>query len=289
MKRALAFEPRSITLAVGRSLVAVAELVVVVFTPDADLFLGAAGEPPRPRCDGLSAVSLWCVGSPAMPTTAYRFVSIAVLLLVASGYRPRWTCIPHWYVTFSLSLAAYISNGGEQAARLLTLLLIPLCIGDCRRWQWQRPDAPLSPTWRGVGYAGHLAIRGQVVLIYGDAVIGKLREPEWLDGTAMHYIFQSAYFGAPSGLMTLLESRLLAGWSIPTITWTALAAEAFIAFSAFGNQAVRRWALAAGVGLHGGIVAALGLISFGLVMIALLAVACSDGVRGGRRATCVVD
>lgn len=136
-----------------------------------------------------------------------------------------------------------------------------------------------SPVWAGTGYAGHLMLCGQVVLIYGDAVIAKLREPDWLNGAAMHYIFQNACFVAPSGLMALLETRFLGAWSILTITWATLAIEAFIAISAFGSPTVRRYAFAAGIGLHCGIAAALGLISFGMVMIGLLAVACNGIAR----------
>ena len=77
--------------------------------------------------------------------------------------------------------------------------------------------------WRGAGYAGHLMIRGQVAVIYGEALVTKLREPEWLNGTAMHYIFQNAYYGAPPALTTFVESAPLASWAIPTITWATLA------------------------------------------------------------------
>lgn len=273
MTRALVFEPRSVALAVGRSLVAVAGLVLLVLTPDDDLFPGVRGGPSGLRCTGLSSVSLWCVGSGALPMDAARAVAVVVLLIVASGYRPRWTCVPHWYVTASLGLATSVTNGGEQAARLLTLLLIPLCLGDRRRWQWTTRAPALPPVWRGSGYAGHLAIRMQVVLIYGDAVVAKVREPEWLDGTAMHYIVQNAYFGAATWLVELLGSPLLDGWSIRVVTWASLALEAFIAVSALGAMRIRRWGLVAGIGLHGAIMVALGLIGFGLIMIALLCAA----------------
>jgi sporulation delaying protein B len=269
--RALAFEPRSTALAAGRSLVAVAQVTAIGFTADADLFPSVPNEPTGPRCEGLRAASLWCLGSGTTGQSVARVLSIAVLLLVASGYRPRWTCVPHWYVTFSLGAAVHVADGGLHVAKILTLLLVPICLGDHRAWQWRRPGAPLPPRWRGSAYAGHLAVRGQVALVYGQAVWSKLIEPEWRDGTAMHYVFQDPYFGAPPGLLDLAESGPFEVWLIPVITWGTVLVETVIALSAFGGRRLRRYALALGVVLHGAIGVSLGLVGFSLVMIGLLA------------------
>jgi antimicrobial peptide system SdpB family protein len=266
--RALAFDPRTTALGIGRSLIAVAELTVVLFTPDTDLFPGPPNRPPRPFCAGLHGVSLWCVGAPAL--TVVRILTIAVLLVVAAGYRPRWTCVPHWYVTFSLSTAMYAPNGGEHAATLATLLLIPMCLGDDRVWQWRAPDAAMPPTWRGAAYASHIAIRGQIALIYGEAVLSKLTDPVWRNGTAMYYVFQDANFGTSEALRRFLESGILQGWFVPAITWATVAIELFLTVAAFGGRTVRATALVVGALLHGGTIVLLGLPSFGLAMIGLL-------------------
>jgi antimicrobial peptide system SdpB family protein len=279
--RALAFEPRATALGVSRSLLAVAGISVIALTPDADLFPLVPDGPVGPRCDGLRALSLWCVGSGEVALTLSRFLSVAVLMVVASGYRPRWTCVPHWYVTFSLGAAMHVPNGGEHVARILTLLLIPICLGDDRIWQWRRPEIPLPAWWRGAAYAGHLTIRVQVALVYGQAVWIKLREAEWRDGTAMHYVFQDPYFGTWPELATFVESGLLTDWFILAITWGTIAVESAITLSAFGNTAVRRCAVVLGIVLHVGIIATLGLFSFGLVMIGLL-FAASSGTDSGR-------
>jgi len=115
--RALAFDPRTTPLAVGRSLIAVAGLTVVLFTSDADLFPGSPARPPRPRCNGLRTVSLWCVDTSPPALLVARILSIGVLLVVAAGYRPRWTCVPHWYVAFSLNSAMYIPNGARMSSQ----------------------------------------------------------------------------------------------------------------------------------------------------------------------------
>lgn len=274
---ALAFEPRTPAFGIARSLVAIAELTVVVFTSDADLFPVVPNGPTGPRCDGLRALSLWCTSSSPVAQTVFRFTTIAVLLLVASGYRPRWTCIPHWYVTFSLAAAIHVPNGGENVAKILTLLLIPLCLADDRIWHWRRPVTPLPAWWRGNAYVAHSVIRLQVAIVYGQAVWLKVVEPEWRDGSAMHHVMQDAYFGATPDLAVLLQSSLLS----PAITWGTILLESAIVVCVFGNSAVRRIGLALAVVLHGGIIVALGLVSFGLVMIAFVAAASSGRSEHG--------
>ncbi|MDX8031986.1 sporulation-delaying protein SdpB family protein [Lentzea sp. BCCO 10_0856] len=271
--RALAFEPRTITLGAARSLVAIAELGVLLFTSDTDLFPVVPNGPTGPRCNGLRALSLWCADSSPTAQTVFRFVTIAVLVLAASGYRPRWTCIPHWYATFSLAAAIHVPNGGENVARIVTLLLIPLCLADDRIWHWRRPATPLPEWWRGSAYVTHQIIRLQAAIIYGQAVWIKVVEPEWRDGSAMHFVLQDAYFGTVPELAEILGSSVLT----PTITWGTILLESAIVVCVFGNSALRRIGLLLAVVLHGGIIVALGLVSFGLVMISLVAVA-----SGGR-------
>lgn len=274
------YDPRSTWFAVARSLLALATFSILVTTPDSALFPYLPGQPEGPRCAGIRTLSIWCVAGPDPAALAVaRAVSIAVLLAVAAGYRPRWTCVPHWYVTFSLGVSMYLPNGGDQAARLITLLLIPLCLGDTRAWQWRAPSTPLAPRVRGVAYAAFLVIRVQVAIIYGHAALAKLSESVWRDGTALHYALQDAYYGAPATLR-LVES---VPWLSPALTWGAVLIEAAIAIAVLGPAAARRAALVAGILFHVGIAAVLGLFSFGLVMIAVLLIACAPAkpaVRG---------
>lgn len=204
--------------------------------------------------------------------TVWRVVALVVLAIAASGYRPRWTCVPHWYVTYSLGAAVYVPNGGEHAAALITLLLIPLCLGDRRTWQWSRPREPMAPRWVGAAYAAHLAIRVQVAVIYGQTLWAKMTESQWWQGTALHYVFQDPYFGALPAVRGALD------WTVPVFTWGTLVVELAIAVSAFCGRRWRLRALVAAAVLHAGIAVVLGLPSFSLVMIGVVAIAV-----GGRR------
>ena len=276
--RALAFDHRTRAFGLARSLVALAELTVLVFTSDTDLFPVVPNGPEGPRCDGLRALSLWCASSSPGSQTVLRLVTTGVLLIAASGYRPRWTCIPHWYATFSLAAVMHVPNGGENVARFLTLLLIPLCLADDRAWHWKRAATPLPAWWRGSAYITHLVIRFQVVLVYGQAVWIKLAEHEWRNGSAMHHVMQDAYFGVTADLLPLLERSILTS----AITWGTILLETAIVVCVCGNPGLRRIGLVLAVVLHGGIVLALGLVSFGLVMISLVAAAsCGRSAHSG--------
>ena len=150
LRNATDFDPRGRPLAAGRLLLALATLTSVVFTSDAELFSDATAVSGGMRCEGLRSLSLWCLnGDVADSYLAARVITIAVLVLVVIGYRPRWTCIPHWYVTFSLTASMSAINGGDSVAVIATMLMVLLCLGDGRVWQWSRPSEPLPARWRG--------------------------------------------------------------------------------------------------------------------------------------------
>lgn len=266
LTRLLAFEPRTPLLGAGRSLIAVAELLTLLFTSDQGLFPGVDDAPTGPQCGGLRVVTLWCLSSGPVGQHAARYLAMAVLVAVAVGYRPRWTCLPHWYVTFSFAAALVAPSGGEQIAKVVALLLVPILLGDDRAWHWTRPATPMAPRWRGAAAASHLAIRALVLSVYGQSVVRKLVEPAWRDGSAVHYVLQDPYFGASPAMAAFLEAFG------PAITWGTLAAEILLALSAFGNDRIRAWAIPVGIVLHTGIAVVLGLIGFALTMIGLLSI-----------------
>lgn len=150
---ALGFEPRRLPLALARTLLACAEAVGIACTPDRTLLPSAAPYPDGMRCAGIRSASAWCVLGPgADGRLAARIVEIVILVLVASGFRPRWTCVPHWYAAFSLAAAAVQPSGEDEITVIAVLLLVPLCLGDTRIWHWSPPGAPLAPAWRGPHY-----------------------------------------------------------------------------------------------------------------------------------------
>jgi antimicrobial peptide system SdpB family protein len=274
VRSAEAFEPRGLALAIGRSLLAFAELTVLLANPDSILFGSVPTGPPSELCQGVGSISLWCIAtSGSQPHAMASPLAIIILATVIVGFQPRWLCIPHWYVAFSIAVRTTAIDGGDRAAQILTLLLIPICLGDRRTWHWHRIPTPLPLNWRGAAYAAHVLLRCQIAVIYLEAAVSKLSTSSWRHGTALPIILNDPYFGLPHALRPIAGHVLGSQWVGASATWSVIALEVFICLSmAFGAR-VRRWALYCGICLHVMIILAMGLFSFGLTMIALLMVA----------------
>jgi antimicrobial peptide system SdpB family protein len=256
---------------------AVATASSVAFTPDGALFVSVTGAS-GVRCEDLRAVSLWCLaGQTDTGLTLSRVVALATLAVVAAGFRPRWTCIPHWYVTFSLALSITQPNGGDHVAQILTLLLIPICLGDDRTWQWTKLSRPLPASWRGAAYASALVIRLQLAIVYTQAGGAKLLAREWRDGTAIFSIVRSPDYGAPQFVRAMLGPG--ASWLIAGLTWGTVAVELAIAVTVLATRRMRAYALVLAIGLHLAIGATMGLVSFAVIMIGSLTIAYAGTVE----------
>jgi antimicrobial peptide system SdpB family protein len=275
------FDPRGIWLASARSMLAAATLSVIVCNPDDVLFM-RAGERPAISCHGVRNLSLWCLGQADNgDLSVARAVSVLVLGAVLAGYSPRLTCVPHWYVTYSLCVSMTLPNGGEHVAQIATMLLIPVCLGDRRTWQWSSPETAQRARWRGAALAAMLVLRIQVSIIYAHAAWSKLMEEGWRDGTAEYVIFFDPHYGPYPPVREMLRPLLSSPAIIAGVTWATVGVEIAIAVLALGTRRMRLVALGLAVILHTGIIALMGMPSFGLIMIALLTM---NAVAGANRA-----
>lgn len=280
------FEPREPAVSAARSLLAFAELSVLVVTPDRILFGITPNEPPARLCSGVGALSLWCVtGAGSEPYSPGRVIAVAILGCVVLGLWPRWLCVPHWYVAFSLAVRTVAPDGGDDVAQILTLLLIPVSLGDMRTCHWQRPDTPMAPGWRGSAYAGHLLLRCQIAIIYLDASLSKLAFHSWRSGTAVPILLSNPQFGLIPEVRQLAQRLLAPVWVSAPITWTVIAIEMTIALTMLFGARARRAALALAVCLHSAIIVVMGLFSFGLIMISLVMAVSGGDLRQQGRAT----
>ena len=124
---------------------------------------------------------------------------------------------------------------------------------DSRRRASRGDTIPAWPLW---------LIRYQVVVIYASSGLWKLSYPAWRDGTAVYWAlslnaFHRFPFGIPSEAAPLLA----------VLTWSALLFELLFAVGVYFRR-TRMVTLVAGVGLHVGLLVALELGPFSLVMIA---------------------
>src|SRR5262249_38040899 len=226
-----------------------------------------------PICDGMARIGFFCwFGGHHLELA--RWVAVALLLVVASGWRPRLTGLVHWWIAFSFQASATLIEGGDQATAILALLLVPVTLLDARRWHWQPAPAgepgERDASCRLVALTALLVIRVQVAGIYLHASIGKLGAQEWVDGTALYYWLTDPAFGAPAWLAPLLRPLLVHGVTVALMTWGVIALELVLGIALVMSRRTFRPLLALGLLLHGSIAMVQGLVSFGFAMSAAL-------------------
>lgn len=270
-RRNLRSAPWSPGVGLGRSLLALGTAGTLISTPAPVLLSPLANGLRPPACTGLAHYGLWCALPQAHHELA-RWLTVAVLLVVASGWRPRLTCIPHWWVCWSFIMAVTIQDGGDQVAAVLTLLLIPVALTDPRKWHWRptEPDRVTSFTASTVAFAGLFLVRLQVAVIYLDAGIAKLGVPQWADGTAMYYWFHSVLFAPPPWLTPITSRVTDSPLGVTMLTWGAVALEIALGLALLLPRRARLTLLGLGLLLHDCIALTMGLISFDFAMSAAL-------------------
>lgn len=204
-----------------------------------------------------------------------QYAGALILLVVASGWRPRLTAIPHWWVTFSFFASATLPDGGDQLAAILTLLFIPLAVTDPRAWHWDRPvpRPEVRDTERIVRLVAHSALmvaRVQIAGVYLHSALGKLAVQEWRDGTALFYWLGDPVFGPAQWLREPLLDLTAQSIFVASGTWGAIALEFALALALVMDRRSWPYLLILGLGFHAVIAVAMGLVSFSLVMSAAL-------------------
>ena len=203
-----------------------------------------------------------------------KWISLFILLIVASGYRPRYTSLFHWYIAFSFSVSSYVIEGGDQIAQNLTLLFIPFFIFDKRKNHWlNEPYNFKTNSWILLIY---FLIRLQACFIYLQASIGKLKINEWRDGTALYYWLNNNFVGSPNIIKPFINFITDSPELLTIFTWSSLIIEflLFMCISSFKKQ--RKYFLIIGLVFHFLIFIFFGLFSFMLVMCGLLIIYLHD-------------
>ncbi|MSR07333.1 MAG: hypothetical protein EXR93_09755 [Gemmatimonadetes bacterium] len=264
-------EPWSDVVGVARTALALGTMGTLLFSHSSSMFRPVVGLPTPPLCQGLSALSLYCL-VPAGNLELVRWISVIVLVVVASGWRPRITGLLHWWVVFSLAASTSLVDGGDLIANNLALLLLPVTLTDRRTWHWEarRQGDSEGVLTRFFALSAVWAIRVQVSVIYFDAALGKTRVEEWVDGTALYYWLLDPVFGAPEYLAPLVRPFLLNGVTVALATWSVILLELLLFAGLFMEKRYRPMLLVAGLLFHVGIGALQGLSSFALTMSSAL-------------------
>jgi antimicrobial peptide system SdpB family protein len=254
----------------ARTLLALGTAATLVFNRPTTLFRPVWGSSQYPVCYGLSKIGLFCLASQHLELV--RWVAIALLALVASGWQPRITGLLHWWISFSLASSAVLLDGGDHVTTVLTLLLLPVALTDRRKWHWQSgSESDSEPGIKELAALfALLAIRVQVAGIYLHAAVGKLRVQEWADGTALYYWFNNPDYGATPAIWNLLAPLLRHGPVITLMTWGSILLELSLFTALVMPKKVRIYFLPLGLGFHLTIAVIHGLVSFFFAMAAAL-------------------
>ncbi|MFI7661190.1 sporulation-delaying protein SdpB family protein [Micromonospora parva] len=259
---ALAVAPWSSGFGLARTLLATGTCATLLVNPPAVLLSMDSAE----DCTGPAAAGIWCV-LPAGQGQHAAWAAIAVLVVVASGWRPRWTALPHWYISWSVIANLSALDGGDHITATLSLLLLPIALTDPRRWHWQPPPADTAiGAGRVVAYAALVLVWLQVAVVYLHACIAKLGVTEWADGTAMFYWLRTPGYEPPDLLRPLIEAVTGSAVGVTLFTWSVLVLEFALALARLMPAELRRLLLVAGLVFHVGIAVVLELVTFGLAM-----------------------
>ena len=258
---------------VARSLIALASALTLAFTPTSALFFPILGIERATRCEGLGKVTAFCL-DPQPSHEIVRALMVLGLLVVASGWRPRWTAPLHAFIAFSLVNNLSIIDGGDQVALDLSLLLLPIALTDRRRWHW---DAPTRETASFTNDARRLVarfawtlVRVQVAAIYFHAAMSKFGVEDWVDGTAVYYFSTHPMYGASSTVISIIRPIVESAVGVTALTWGTLMLEYLLSAALFMPKKYWQPLLVLGLGLHAGIIVLHGLLSFAIVMFAAL-------------------
>lgn len=268
-------EPWTNVYGLARSAIALSTALTLAASEASTLFRPAAGIPDSPSCEGLRRFALFCLVGESSYLEWARWLAVLLLLVTASGWRPRLTAIPHWWISYSIQASAITVDGGDQAAAVLSALLLPVALIDPRRWHWRQPGASMTagaqrPLARLVASSALLACRVQVAAIYFHAAVGKMRVPEWVDGTALYYWFSDPMFGLQEPLLSWVWPLLSNGAVVASLTWSVVVVELVLAIALVTPKGAWPPLLYTGLAFHAGIFLVHGLASFSLTMAGAL-------------------
>ncbi|TFD85084.1 hypothetical protein E3T61_18335 [Cryobacterium lactosi] len=254
-------------LGLARTLIALSGLGTQVFSSVNTLIRPAAGAPDM-FCAGPASMSIWCL-TPAAGHGWARLACILILAVAASGWRPRYTALPMWWVLVGNQASLTVIDGGDQIISVLAFLLIPLSLIDSRVWHWKTAPAEAGAKHPKTMVLAHISIvvlQVQVAFVYINSCLAKLGVPEWLDGTALYYWLRDPMFGPSGSFREATDLLMVHAIPVAAVTWGTLLLEFFLGISIFIPRKYRLVLLPLGVAFHLGIAVLMGLWSFAFAM-----------------------
>lgn len=258
------------TITLARALLALCMLTTLLFTSVEQLFPAYHLAKMSENVKGVMHLNffLW-FDSPLIP---YLF-SIVVLLTCILGYFPRFLCILHSWVAYSIFYSMLIVEGGDQINVILTFLLIPVCVLDVRVNGWVRvregqPASGNSSVFNLNAKCALIFIKIQMAILYLNAGVAKIFAPEWSNGTAVYYWFHDNMFGAPDWVKGVAGFLFKNDIPVSMINWGVIFLEIGLFVALFLKQEYKYRLLILAIAFHFMIIVVHGLPSFFLAMSA---------------------
>jgi len=256
--------PFTISLQVGRSLLALGTLLTLVFNDDSVLFHSSSDEAPSANCAQLGRFGAFCLFGDNLE--GIRLAGIAVALLVMIGALPCVTSVAYWYVAASVFANAKPVDGGDQITAVLAFMLMCASISDTRMNAWTRGVQASSLFI--VPNVILVFIPIQMAFVYLNAAVAKFSAPVWAEGSALWYWFQHPGFNATPWAQEAALTLLAHPWISAFTTWGVLALELGLAAALLFSSSTKSrmsW-LVIGLAFHLCIALLMGLVSFGIAM-----------------------
>ena len=162
-------------------------------------------------------------------------------------------------------------DGGDN---LMGLLLIYACfVNVSAHWSFDAGASKLetdaaASKWRDASGILHnaalLAMAIQICLVYGIAGLTKVQGEVWRDGTALYFAFIDPEHGWPGVTEHLWKSGPL----LTLLAYFTVAFQIGFTFLLFLNRWSRRCAVCIALSFHVGIALCMGLVTFGMFMMA---------------------
>lgn len=193
---------------------------------------------------------------------------IIILLFIILGYLPQIMGVLHFWVAYSIQHNMTTVDGGEQVAMVICFWLMIFSLFDNRINHWHKQNNKF-PIGISIGWAILFIIQVQVSYLYLNSSITKMKNLEWLDGTAVYYYLNDTLFGLPPILYNVFSSIIESPF-IVFITWGTLLLQLILAGAIFANQKIKNIIFIIAILMHEMFAIFMGLISFSIVMIAVL-------------------
>lgn len=262
------YNPYSNVYGFARTIIACATLLTLLFNDTTTLLTYTRN---NLSCEYITVPSLFCIANQlGISLEIVRFMMIFCLIVIASGWRPRYTGIIHWYICYTLQWSATTIDGGEQINTVLTFLLIPITLLDSRKNHFIKlKENSASIYSKYITWLFILIIKIQVFVIYLNAALERLKNSEWSDGTALYYFFSDPIFGLPPYQLTIMEPILNSYLVIP-LTWGVTIFELFLVGCALFPDKIKSIGYYSGIIFHVAIIFTIGIVTFGITMVAAI-------------------